>query len=550
MDAKVWFTIITGLIGGLGLFLYGMKLMSGGLQKTAGDKLKALLEKLTSNRFIGAGVGVLVTVLIQSSSATTVMVVGFVNAGLMNLTQALSVVLGANIGTTITAQIIAFKVSALALPAIGIGALLLLFVKNSKVNYIAEIILGFGLLFFGMSTMSNAFIPLNNSQEFADIFVNFSKYPALAVLVGTITTLVVQSSSATIGITIALAANGLVDYQGAVGLVLGDNIGTTITANLAAIGGNRAAKQAAFGHFLFNVFGVIYMLVLFTPFLSIVDAVTPGDPLMVAADGTYPNVARHVANAHTLFNIINALIFIPLLPFLAKVCQMVIKTDEEQGYKYTHLSPAIANTPDIAVAQVRQEVARMSSVAIEILKTTETAILKGDRKMGRVAEYEETLDGFQRELFMFMDILEKRSMSEKGMETLKRIRQGIHDLEEIGDLAQKVMRITIKMQDKDHELSNSAKKELHEMFDTVVVFAERVFTAFSMNRKQPELELLIEDDVDKMHKQFRKNHIKRLNKGNCSVETGVNFVDILNCLEEIGDHIFTVAQINSSNKFE
>jgi phosphate:Na+ symporter len=417
----------------------------------------------------------------------------------MNLTQALSVVLGANIGTTVTAQIIAFKVSAVAPLAIGIGALMLLFVKSSKINYIAEIILGFGLLFFGMTTMSAAFVPLNNSPAFAEIFVTFSEYPLLAVLVGTLTTLLVQSSSATIGITIALASNGLVDYQGAVALVLGDNIGTTITANLAAIGGNRAAKQAAFGHFLFNVFGVIYMLILFKPFLGIVDMLTPSDPLFMAADGTYPNVARHVANAHTLFNIINAIIFIPLLPLLAKACQAVIKTDEQQDYQYTHLSSVMAKTPEVAVVQVRQEVARMSSIAIEILKTTETALQNEDEKMGRVPEYEQTLDGFQRELFMFLDILERHTMSAKAMESLKGIRQVIHDLEEIGDLAQKVMKIAVKIQDKEYKLSGTAKRELHEMFETVVVFADRVFTAFSQNKKQPEIELLIEDDVDKMH---------------------------------------------------
>ncbi|WP_415237984.1 Na/Pi cotransporter family protein, partial [Seleniivibrio woodruffii] len=244
MFDSLWVEILFGTMGGLGMFLFGMKLMSEGLQKSAGEGLKRIIEKFTSNRFIGTIVGTAVTVIIQSSSATTVMVVGFVNAGLMNLMQALSVVFGANIGTTITAQLIAFKITALAMPFIGIGVVFALFSSNSKLKYYGEIMLGFGLLFFGMEVMTKSFVPLREMQGFVDMFVFFGKNPIVACLAGAVLTMVVQSSSATVGITIALASTGALDFTAAAALVMGENIGTTITANLAALGANRTAKQA------------------------------------------------------------------------------------------------------------------------------------------------------------------------------------------------------------------------------------------------------------------------------------------------------------------
>ena len=290
-------SVIFQLFGGLGLFLLGMQFMSEGLQKSSGESLKKILEKLTTNRLIGTGVGAIVTAIIQSSSATTVMVVGFVNAGLMNLTQALSVILGANIGTTITGQIISFKISGVALPCIGLGAILYIFFRKPVLQYIGQIIMGFGLLFLGMDTMTDAFKPLAKSEEFKSIFVYFSHNPIAAVIAGALTTLVVQSSSATIGITIALATAGIIDFPAAAALVLGENIGTTITANLAALNASRPAKQAAFGHFLFNLIGVSYMLVFFVPFMNLVDFMTDGD----VAYAVYIAVAYHVEHLFDIY---------------------------------------------------------------------------------------------------------------------------------------------------------------------------------------------------------------------------------------------------------
>lgn len=547
MNTSQWVSIAFGLIGGVGMFLYGMSLMSGGLQKVAGDKLKKILEKLTSNRFFGMIVGAVVTVLVQSSTATTVMIVGFVNAGLMNLMQALSVILGANIGTTITAQILAFKVTVIALPAVGIGAIIVVFLSSERLKFIGEIILGFGLLFFGMKLMTDSTVPLQASPAIREIFVNLSSYPFLAMLVGAIATIVLQSSAATIGITIALATNGLVDYQGAIAILLGDNLGTTITANIAAIGGSRAAKQAAFGHFLFNLIGVAYMLILLKPFMGLVDYLTPGDPSFVSEAGTFPYMARHIANAHTFFNLINAFLFLPLLPVLAFLCEKIIKSDPKQNYKYTHLSDMLANTPETAVAQVRQEVNRMASMTMAMLKTIENAAQKQDvEDFKKVKKYEKRLDGFKGELIPFIELVQSKDLSSKASHTLDCLANIVNNLEITGDHSRNIMKKLRKMSEKEQILSDEAKKELNEILDAVIYFATKTFTALALGKKQDEKDFLVEDEIDGMYKRFRKNHLKRLNDNECTIDTGVNYMDILAELEAIADQVYNVAQLNLS----
>ncbi|MFA5700321.1 MAG: Na/Pi cotransporter family protein, partial [Desulfuromonas sp.] len=320
--------LIFGLLGGLGLFLYGMKIMSDGLQKIAGDRMRKVLAALTNNRIMATMVGIIVTAIIQSSSATTVMVIGFVNAGLMTLMQAIGVVLGANIGTTITAQLIAFKITKFALPAIGLGVGLKLFSRKKSWIYVGEAILGFGLIFYGLSVMKTAFDPIRDSGELSNVFLLIGDHLYLAVLVGALITMIVQSSSATIGITLALASSGLITFECSVAVILGENIGTTITANIAAIGANVAARRTALCHLLFNVVGVAYMLALFPHFLNLIESLTPGIADFAISNqqqaaiyglevGDKPYIARHIANTHTLFNVVNTLIFLPFIGILA-----------------------------------------------------------------------------------------------------------------------------------------------------------------------------------------------------------------------------------------
>lgn len=543
-----WGTIIFGLIGGLGLFLYGMKLMSEGLQKTAGSSLKKIIEKFTSNRVIGVLVGTVVTVIIQSSSATTVMVVSFVNAGLMNLFQALSVVLGANIGTTITAQLIAFKITKYALPAIGIGVALALFSKNPKKRYYGEIILGFGLLFFGLATMKHAFIPLKEAEEFANLFVYFSTNPIAAAAAGAILTVIVQSSSATLGITIAMASTGLLDFPAAAALVLGENIGTTITANLAAIGGSRTAKQAAFGHFLFNFIGVCYMLIFLKFLTGLVDVYTPGAVDFVGEDGTKPYIARHIANLHTVFNILNMVIFLPFIHLLAKLCERIIKPDKTKGNNLLRLDEKMLNTPSIAVGQAKKEIAVISKMPLEMLDIMTDSFKSGQSKIKDIKAIESKLDLCNHEFSNFLTRLTQQNISEHTSHIINDLGHVIHNLEKIGDHAENVARFREKMYKKDIKFSAEAEKEVAEMMDVVSGFAKHIINFYNEPESVKQMNTEDEDVIDSMRKKFKNNHMKRLSKGQCDLNSGIIFVDIINNLEKIGDHVYNIAQIMMYSK--
>jgi len=545
-----WGSISFGFIGGLGLFLYGMKLMSEGLQKTAGSSLKKIIEKFTSNRFIGVLVGTVVTVIIQSSSATTVMVVGFVNAGLMNLFQALSIVLGANIGTTITAQLIAFKITKFALPAIGVGVALALFSKDARKRYYGEIILGFGLLFFGMETMKHAFVPLNNAQEFKELFVFFSSNPIAAAAAGALLTVIVQSSSATIGITIAMASTGLLDFPAAAALVLGENIGTTITANLAAIGGTRTAKQAALGHFLFNLFGVAYMLIFLNVLIHFVELYTPGAVDFVAADGTKPYIARHVANLHTTFNIINMIIFLPFIHLLARLCEKIIKSDTKRKGQLLRLDPKMVKTPSIAVAQAKKEVTEMSKIATQMLHMTQTSLKNDQSKLKEIKVLEAQLDELNHEFTSFLTLLTQQNISEKTSHIINDLSHVIHNLEKIGDHSENIARFKDKMVKKNLKFSKEANLEISNMIDTVVRFTDYIINFYNNPASITTLRTEDEDAIDEMRKKFKKNHMKRLSEGSCDITTGLVFVDIINNLEKVGDHVYNIAQVMMYSKDE
>ena len=476
-------SVIFQLIGGLGLFLLGMQLMSEGLQKSSGESLKKILEKLTTNRIIGTGVGAVVTAIIQSSSATTVMVVGFVNAGLMNLTQALSVILGANIGTTITGQIISFKISGIALPCIGFGAILYIFFRKPVLQYIGQIIMGFGLLFLGMDTMTDAFKPLAKSEEFKSIFVYFSHNPIVAVIAGALTTLIVQSSSATIGITIALATAGIIDFPAAAALVLGENIGTTITANLAALNASRPAKQAAFGHFLFNLIGVSYMLVFFVPFMNLVDFITDGDVAYAVKQGAetiYPNIGRHIANLHTMFNIINTLVFLPFLPLLAKLCEKIIKEKKEDAVeaKVVHLSDEMLSTPEIAVGLTQKEAGRMFLTSISLFEYAKKAVLENDKQsFSEGKSLSNTIDIFNDEIHLFLTKLSSKSLSAKSLHTIHNISTAVEEINQIGDRSLKLIKTKNKMNDKNIVFSSDATTELNEIINLVDEFQKEMIKA-------------------------------------------------------------------------
>ncbi len=548
--------VIFGLVGGLGLFLFGMKIMSEGLQKIAGDRMRKILAALTNNRIIGMLVGLAVTAIIQSSSATTVMVVGFVNAGLMSLVQSIGVILGANIGTTITAQLIAFKITKYALPAIGIGAGLKLFARGKKWTYVGEVVLGFGILFYGLSTMKNAFDPVKTSTEFREIFYLVGENPLLGVAIGAILTVIVQSSSATIGITIALATSGLLSFPAAVALIMGENIGTTITANLAAIGTNLAARRTAFAHFLFNFLGTAYMLLLLPVFMNFVDGITPGNADLIVQTqqqaealgvtvGDKPYIARHIANTHTFFNVVNTLVFLPLVGILAKLTTMIIRgREEDQEFHLKFIDNRVLNTPPIAVGQARSETKRMGQIAREMVVETLAYLRDGDEKrIEGLEKKEDTVDLLQREILDFLVALSQKSISQETSKIIGSLMTMVNDLERVGDHCENLWRLGQRKASQKISFSESGEEELREIGDKTLEFLQFVLSGL----ERGDVTILekarhMEDTVDYLEETLRNNHIARLNTGECGVLPGLIYIDLLHNFEKIGDHTFNVAQ--------
>jgi len=562
MSALLNQQLIFGLLGGLGMFLFGMKIMSEGLQKIAGDKMRKILGALTDNRFIGALVGIAVTAIIQSSSATTVMVVGFVNSGLLSLIQSIGVILGANIGTTITAQLIAFKITKFALPAIGLGAGLRLFSKNKKHTYIGEIILGFGLVFLGLSTMQHAFIPLRVSEDFKHLFMLVGDYKLLGVFIGALLTIIVQSSSATIGITLALATSGLITFEASVALILGENIGTTITTNIAAIGSNLAAKRTAFSHFLFNVIGVLYMLILMPVFLKIISSITPGDADFViqtqaqassfaAEIGDKPYIARHIANTHTIFNVINALIFLPIIGLLAKISTLMVRGEDSLDVlQVKFIDDRVLNTPPVAIGQARRETRRMAQVALEMVEETTLFVEDGDFSRIKTLEKKEALvDFLQREILSFLVKLSQKSISMETSETLGSLMNIANDLERIGDFCENLWILGIKKNDGKISFSNLGENELNDIADRTNEFLQLVVNAMDTDDKTIGSRAIEhEDAIDDLEERLRSNHIQRLHTGECAVQPGLIFIDMLHCYEKIGDHTYNISEVITGAK--
>ncbi|MFC1496377.1 Na/Pi cotransporter family protein, partial [Candidatus Margulisiibacteriota bacterium] len=527
--------IIFGIVGGLGLFLFGMKIMSEGLQKIAGKSLRRILEMLTKTTIGGLIVGAGVTAIIQSSSATTVMLIGFVQAGLMNLKQAIGVIYGADIGTTITAQIIAFKIHKYALPAIGLGVLLNFFIPRKNAKYLGQVILGFGLLFYGLSVMTSVFTPLKSSPEFQQLFVNFSRNPFLALLTGTVLTMVIQSSSATVGITMTLAGVGLLDFTTAFALILGDNVGTTITAQLAALNANITAKRTAWAHTLIKVIGATYMFFILNIkidgqpiFLFLVDAVTPGNVWIGQ------NIERHVANSHLLFNVINCIIFIPLTGFLATFLTRVVKGEVEiieHGTK--HLDERMIITPEIAIGQAKKEIVRMANYSVDMLKHSIESVFvqknsERERLFEKIRRREEVVNLLEKEIATFLIRIDQQSITEEQSKTTAGYLHLVHDVERIGDISENIMDLVILKEEegaKFSEVANNEVRELNKLVKDSVCLAVEAFDKWDKELAHKGLEL--EGKIDAIEQQYRDNHIKRLGKAECNPTAGVVFLDLL-----------------------
>ncbi|OHW62231.1 hypothetical protein EUAN_13010 [Andreesenia angusta] len=524
--------IAIGVIGGLGLFLYGMNLMGAGLQKSAGEKLKRLIEVLTSNRFMAVLVGGAVTMVIQSSSATTVMMVGFVNAGLMNLRQAVGVLMGANIGTTVTAQLIAFKLSDVAPLIIGIGVAMWLFASKKKTKDIAEILIGFGILFIGMDTMSGALKPLSKSEAFKSLLSGLDN-PVVGILVGFGITTILQSSSASIGLLLAISSQGLLTIEMALPILFGDNIGTTTTAMLSSIGASRAAKQAAFMHLLFNLIGtIIFMVVLRKPVQTLVYNISPN------------SVERQIANAHTFFNLINVVIQFPFAGLLVKAAETFIKGGKEEEQLLKYIDDRILETPSVAVGQASKEVLRMGKMVLENLDRSLESFYKKDEKLTQeVFENERRINELEAEITKFLVNLGGLTLTNKEHKTVTTLFHAINDIERIGDHADNIAEQTQYRIDNNLWFSEGAIDELKLMFDKTLDLYKNTLTAFKLADMNLAKEVIIrEDEIDRLEKKYRASHIERLNAQECQPSSGIVYLDIISNLERVGDHSSNMAQ--------
>ncbi|SIS53137.1 phosphate:Na+ symporter [Salimicrobium salexigens] len=529
--------IIFQFFGGLGIFLFGLKYMADGLQRTAGDRLRDILDKFTKNPFMGVIAGAVATGFLQSSSTTTVLTVGLVNAGFMTFRQAIGVIMGANIGTTLTAFIIGIDIKAYGLPILAIGAFMIFFFKNHKVSNWGQTIFGFGALFFGLETMGKGVEPLGNVQTFTDLTVSMSNNPILGVVVGVLFTVLVQSSSATIGILQSLMGEGLVSIDAALPVLFGDNIGTTVTAALAAIGASVGAKRAAFAHVIFNVLGAVIFLMLLVPFEAYVRWIS--SYLDLGPEMT-------IAFAHGSFNIANTIVQFPFIAILAWiVMKLVPGEDTVIEYKPQHLDPIfIEQSPSLALDQAKAEIIRMGDYAYKGLSETNLYLTSNLRKHSELAtQVEEALNNLDRKITDYLVDLSQTSLSDDDSHKHGALLDSVRDFERIGDHFENLIELIDYKNTHKVNLTEQAHDDLNEMFSLTLETVNQATRSLEFMDEDEAREVVRkENELDRMERTYRKKHIIRLNEGICSGQAGIVFVDMLSNLERIGDHAVNVAE--------
>ncbi|MBO5158703.1 MAG: Na/Pi cotransporter family protein [Lachnospiraceae bacterium] len=534
-------TNILSLLGGLALFLYGMQMMSNGLEAAAGNKMKQILERLTSNRFLAVAVGALITAIIQSSSATTVMVVGFVNSGMMTLQQAVWIIMGANIGTTITGQLIALDVGMMAPLFAFVGVAMVVFLKAPKAHHFGEIVAGLGVLFIGMEMMSDAMSPLREVPQFVDLMTKFSN-PVIGILVGTVFTAVIQSSSASVGILQSLASNGLIGLGDAVFVLFGQNIGTCITAVLASIGTSRNAKRTTLIHLSFNIIGttIFTIVCLLFPLTDLVESFTPG------------NAPAQIANMHTLFNVVTTLLLLPFGQYLAVLAKKILPDSKQK----VHQEELLAFTNDefmknnlqlgfsaVYLQQLSEEISKMLRLAKDNVELCFSAVIHKDLEAAvKADETEETIDLMNKELGRYISKILIHDKTGNDIESIEEYFRIIGNIERIGDHAVNIGGYVHVMDKNEITFSEGAQEELRKMQDICEVALN-----FLLNMGGEPTEWLskiaaLEQQIDDMTETYRENHIERMKQGLCSEQGCILFSELLTDFERMGDHILNIAQ--------
>ena len=536
-------SMLMQLAGGLGLFLFGMKLMGDGLEMAAGSKLRGMIERLTKNKYMGALVGLVVTAVIQSSSATTVMVVGFVNAGLMNLAQAVGVIMGANIGTTVTGVMIAINLTAIAPLAVLIGVVMISFIKRNSVKHIGQIIAGFGILFMGMKMMSTAMEPLSESEVFTSLMTSFSN-PLLGVLVGLVFTAIIQSSSASVGVLQALGAAGAITLPSAIYVIYGQNIGTCVTALISSVGTSKTARRTAVVHLMFNVFGAVLFIVIsmLFPFAELVQRIAPG------------NVMAQISIVHVIFNIVCTAIMLPLSSLLVKVaCKVIPGSDPvKSSNSLAYLDARILSTPPVAVAQLFKEVDRMGQLAKETLGMAMDALITQDNtKVDQIYENENTINFLNRGIAEYLVKINGLDLEDYDRQALGSMYHVISDMERIGDHSENLCELAQTLKKSKQKFSPWAVEQATEMRNRVEAMLEEALQMFASRETQPQMAADInrrEDIIDDATQELKDLHIERLNQGKCSVVAGTVFMDMLTNLERIADHCTNIAYSMTNQK--
>lgn len=532
-----WQEILFHFLGGLGLFLYSIKTMGDGLQQAAGDRLRFYIDKYTSNPFLGVLVGIVVTALIQSSTGVTVITVGLVSASLLTLRQAIGIIMGANIGTTVTSFIIGFKLGEYALPLIFLGTMFLFFTKNRTANNIGRILFGVGGIFYALNLISAGMSPLKDLPQFKEYMVTLGQNPILGVVAGAVITVLIQASSATIGILQGLYAGGFLDLKGSLPVLFGDNIGTTLTVIIAAAGANVSAKRVAATHVTFNVLGTILCLILLGPFTSMIEyfqALLHLSPEMT------------IAFSHGAFNVSNTIVQFPFIGALAYfVTKLIPGEDEVVKYEPLYLDEQlIQQSPSIALGNAKKELLHLGNYAAKAFDLSYEYIIGLDEKVAEKGhKTEEAINTIDEKLTRYLIRLSSESLSQKESEILTNILDSSRDLERIGDHAEGLLNLTDYLQRKDVHFSEAALEELADIYQKTTEFIKDALDSVENNDIE-KAQSLIErhKEINNMERILRKTHIKRLNKGECSTQAGVNFIDIISHYTRVSDHAMNLAE--------
>lgn len=536
-------SIILSMAGGLGLFLYGMRIMSDSIEKVAGARLRGILERLTTNRFMAILVGVFFTALVQSSSACTVMVVSFVNSGLMTLTQAAGVILGANIGTTVTALLVSFKLEKAAPVILLLGVLILMFVKKQKISRWGEAIIGFGILFMGLSSMSGAMSGMKDSPEVLHMFASLQS-PVMAVLLGTVLTAVIQSSSVTVSILVLLANQGMIGLDICMFTILGCNIGSCATAMIASLSGKKDAKRAAAIHLIFNIIGTIIVFAIF------MIAVNPFVAALVGLTGNNPG--RVVAYAHISIKTFQVILLMPFIKQIVKLTYVFVPGDDKKigyrdSYQLKYIGEKVVLNPATAVVEVIKELDRMGSLANENLNRAMNALITLDREeIDEVYEVEKNIDFLSHAITNYLVKINQTTLPIEDLKSIGALFHVVNDIERIGDHAENIVDAAVQREKTGVGFSKAAQRELGEMIDMVNTILRFSFEMFVKSTEEHVEDIRnLEEAIDEKEKELQQRHIERLSSNECTPEAGAMFSDIVSGLERVADHATNIAFANS-----